>query len=64
MDNLAVILSNKGRWDEAEKLQMQVMESFKRILGAEHSKTLVCMNKSGLHMEKSWQRHRSFRAYE
>jgi len=35
---------NKGRWDEAEELEVQVMETSKRVLGPEHPDTLTSMN--------------------
>ena len=43
MANLAAIYQNQGRWDEAEKLQVQVMETTKRMLGEEHPSTLTSM---------------------
>ena len=33
----------QGRWKEAEELEAQVMETFKRVLGAEHPDTLTSM---------------------
>ena len=38
-DSLSIILKGQGRWEKAEKLQLQVLEIFKRTLGAEHSDT-------------------------
>jgi hypothetical protein len=35
---------NQGRWDQAEELEVQVMETSKRVLGAEHPSTLTSMN--------------------
>jgi hypothetical protein len=35
---------NQGRWEEAEKLQVQVMEMSKMKLGADHPSTLTSMN--------------------
>jgi hypothetical protein len=43
MANLASTYSNQGRWDEAEQLQVQVMESRKTKLGADHPDTLRSM---------------------
>ena len=43
MANLASTFQNQGRWDEAEKLQVVVMETTKRVLGNEHPDTLTCM---------------------
>ncbi|KAL2803369.1 hypothetical protein BJX63DRAFT_440189 [Aspergillus granulosus] len=71
MANLASTYSNQGRWNEAEKLKvqvmetrktlnMQVMETFKTVLGAEHPDTLTSMhnlaytyNSMGKHTEAS-----------
>ena len=58
MNNLAVIYSKQGQWEESEKLHLQVLEVRKRVLGAEHSDTLlsmynlaVCWKKQGRHSE-------------
>ena len=37
---LASIYQNQRRWNEAEKLEVQVMDPTKKLLGAEHSDTL------------------------
>ena len=42
-DNLALTYRDQGRWAEAEKLQVQVMETCKRVLGPEHPDTLLSM---------------------
>jgi len=34
---------NQGRWKEAEELEVQVMETRKRVLGEEHPDTLTSM---------------------
>jgi hypothetical protein len=34
---------NQGRWEEAEELDVQVMETSKRVLGQEHPSTLTSM---------------------
>ena len=39
--NLASTYWNQGRWKEAEELQVQVMETTKRVLGVEHPDTLI-----------------------
>jgi hypothetical protein len=44
MSNLASVYSNQGRWKEAEELQMQVMQTRKRVLGDEHPDTLLSMH--------------------
>ena len=41
--NLASTFWNQGRWKEAEELLVQVMETFKRVLGQEHPDTLTSM---------------------
>lgn len=40
MANLMLTFWNQGRWDEAEKLEVEVMETSKTKLGADHSDTL------------------------
>ncbi|KAF1949884.1 hypothetical protein CC80DRAFT_598520 [Byssothecium circinans] len=44
MANLASTYGNQGRWKEAEKLEVQVMETRKRVLGEEHPFTLAPPN--------------------
>ncbi|KAK7180300.1 PFS and TPR domain-containing protein [Paraphaeosphaeria sporulosa] len=44
MANLASTYRNQGRWEEAEKLEVQVMETRKTKLGADHPSTLTSMN--------------------
>ncbi|CAN9176515.1 unnamed protein product [Alternaria alternata] len=39
----AATLYNEGRWEEAEELQVQVMETMKRVLTDEHPDTLTSM---------------------
>jgi hypothetical protein len=39
-----IALTNQGRWDDAEKLQVQVMETFTTMFGADHPYTLTSMN--------------------
>jgi Tetratricopeptide repeat len=43
MANLAAIYGQQGRWNEAETLQVDVVELRKRLLGAEHPDTLKSM---------------------
>jgi len=43
MANLASTYRNQGGWKEAEELEVRVMETFKRVLGEEHSDTLTSM---------------------
>ena len=44
MANLAVTFWNLGRWDAAEKMLVQVMETRKEKLGADHPNTLTSMS--------------------
>ncbi|KAF1966426.1 kinesin light chain [Bimuria novae-zelandiae CBS 107.79] len=44
MANLAPTYRNQDRWPEAEALFMQVMETRKTKLGADHPSTLTSMN--------------------
>jgi Tetratricopeptide repeat len=41
MANLASTYRNQGRWEEAEELEVQVMEMRKRVLRHEHPDTLI-----------------------
>jgi hypothetical protein len=43
MANLASTYRNQGRWDEAEKLQVDVMNARKAKLGSDHPDTLTSM---------------------
>jgi Tetratricopeptide repeat len=43
MGNLAATYRHQGRWNEAKKLQVDVMELRKRLLDAEHPDTLTSM---------------------
>ena len=43
MANLALTYWDQGRWEEAEELEVQVMETMQRVLGAEHPDTLTAM---------------------
>ncbi len=43
MNNLALTYRNQGRWKEAEELNVQVMETRKRVLGLEQPNTLTSM---------------------
>jgi hypothetical protein len=48
MNDLASTYWNQRRWKEAGELMMQLMETRKRVLGAEHPDTLNCINKLAL----------------
>jgi DNA-binding transcriptional regulator YiaG len=52
MANLASTYRNQGRWDAAEELEVQVMETSKKKLGADHPDTLASMNNLA-HTQKS-----------
>ena len=43
MANLASTYGNQGRWTEAEKIEVQVVETSRRVLGDEHPETLTSM---------------------
>jgi hypothetical protein len=43
MGMLGIAYRYGGRWKEAEELEVQVMETFKRVLGPEHPSTLTSM---------------------
>ena len=44
MSNLAPTLWNQGRWDEAEKLKMVMMETRKAKFGPDHPDTLMSIS--------------------
>lgn len=44
MTNLASTFSNKGRFKEAKKLEVQLMEISIRVLGKSYTHALTCMN--------------------
>ena len=43
MGNLANTFGMLGRWNEAEQLEIRVMDMRKKLLGAEHRDTLTSM---------------------
>jgi hypothetical protein len=43
MNRFALVFYENGYWNEAEKLEVDVMELRKRLLGAEHPRTLSSM---------------------
>ena len=43
-DRLQLVYVDSGRWQEAEKLQIMVMEAMKHVFGEEHPDTLMCMD--------------------
>jgi hypothetical protein len=48
MDNLVSTYSNVGRWNEAEKLEVEMIEIQKAKLRADHPNTLTSMNSLAL----------------
>ncbi|KAF8329215.1 hypothetical protein F5887DRAFT_1287803 [Amanita rubescens] len=48
MNELAFTYRNQGRWHEAEKLQVEVMTTWKVKLGLDHPDTLTAMNNLAL----------------
>ena len=48
MANLASTYRNQRRWDEAEKLQMDMMNAYKIKLGSDHPSTLSSMSNLAL----------------
>ena len=48
MENLALTYHSQGRWNEAEKLQREIMNEMKAKLGSDHSETLSAMAKLAL----------------
>lgn len=44
MANLASTYESQRRWEEAEELESQVVESYKKVLGWEHPQTLTSMS--------------------
>ena len=60
MANPVLAYRNQGRWEEAEKLDAEVMETSKTKLGFGHPDALASMKKKPIkklpsfHLEKSW----------
>jgi hypothetical protein len=44
MTNLTSTYRNRGRWDEIEKLFVEVVETSKARLGADHPDTVTSIN--------------------
>ncbi len=49
MHNLALTYQRQGRWDDAEKLEVEVINARKENLRAYHPDTLTAMNNLALH---------------
>jgi len=43
IDSLSFLLIGQGLWDQAEELEVQALETRKRVLGLEHPDTLISM---------------------
>ena len=43
IDSLSFLFVGQGLWDQAEELEVQAMETRKRVLGTEHPDTLISM---------------------
>ncbi|OCK76768.1 hypothetical protein K432DRAFT_265065, partial [Lepidopterella palustris CBS 459.81] len=50
INSLRLTYRNQGRWKEAEKMDVQVMEMSSRVLGEEHPDTLTSM----AHLAHTW----------
>lgn len=50
------VYRDEGRWKEAEELQVQVMETRKKVLGEEHPDTLTSMHNLALTYQKQGRR--------
>jgi hypothetical protein len=48
MGNLASVYQKQGRWQDAKKLQVQVMQTFKKIQSQEHPDTITSMENLAL----------------
>ena len=44
MNNLAMVLSSQGKYEEAEEMHRQTLELREKVLGKEHPYTLTSMN--------------------
>ncbi|KAK5202618.1 Gluconate transport-inducing protein required for gluconate-H+ symport [Exophiala xenobiotica] len=44
MDNLAVVLRQQGKYEDAEQMQRQTLDLREKVLGEEHPSTLTSMN--------------------
>jgi tetratricopeptide (TPR) repeat protein len=56
MGNLAVNWTFQGRFKEAEKFQVQVLESSKEVLGKEHPEAIRAM----INLADSWYRQKNY----
>jgi tetratricopeptide (TPR) repeat protein len=48
MNNLARVLENQGKYEEAEKIYKQTLAQMEKVLGPNHSHTLVSINNLAL----------------
>ena len=50
MVNLSFTYLSQGKWNEAEQLEVQVLDMKKKVLGEEHPQTILSMtNLAGLY---------------
>jgi hypothetical protein len=47
-NNLALVLSDQGKYERAEEMHQQVLRPRKTVLGKEHPDTLASMNLAGV----------------
>jgi len=58
INNLALTYSQRGQWDKAEKLQVEVIAKSKEVLGEGHPSTLTSIsNLAGTYSERGqWEK--------
>ncbi|KAF1831099.1 hypothetical protein BDW02DRAFT_506016 [Decorospora gaudefroyi] len=64
MANLASTYWNQGRWDDAEKLEVQVMVTRKTKLGENHPDTLISMHNLALTLQSQARHEEAFALME
>jgi len=64
MANLASTYRNQGRWDDAEKLEVQVIETSKTKLGVDHPDTLTSINNLAFTWKRSGKETEAVRLIE
>jgi hypothetical protein len=55
MANLARTYADQGRWKEAEELEVQVVETSKRVLGEQYPDTLIQMSNLAITLKERGQ---------
>ena len=58
MNNLAIVLQERGKWQKAEEMHTKVLEARRRVLGQDHQDTLSSMNNLANVLQKQgkWQK--------